>query len=589
MKSINTADLQCLVIEQLVLLNVNDIRGPLKLRLVNHFWNENITKSMIALSDEASLRPFTRPGRKCVKGLYERKTLEKIRKGEQWVWRVLLGNVVDGFLARLVATQGDVHDDDPKGEVMEMKMKAEREKIQKVICRLMTDLEIDWFKLDERAQSVGNQAPRDQEEDDKDCDTSKLIVAMASQSYEDFFQEMLSQVNNQGGLDINFETSAFGTALCAATTLEREDLVEALLEKGADPSKEPEHSCTAREEAAAQRNMDILRLLYDRKFPAVDEEFNNKARECMSEYQVANAAAYSRRYFSKVVKFLFKVHEKIEHEYVCEFMSDVELMHRACEHGDDELVEMFIEQGADVDELVIWQNSQRETLVVKAARLGHLGIVRTALMAFDEFDGYGGNAFKVAAEENHFDIVFYMLDGYEQRPPDCVDEYSPDTLCQYVNLDQAYDGAVLNRNTEAARTLWRDHDQYKDTRDKRFYYCPYSRAIEMGHGEMIELFVKEVGMDVDEYPRKKGRDGESVANTKTPLIEALSARKMESIETLLKLGARPVDFGDEDVRERIRIERMTPETERALEICAKWDDSLAEEKLAELKKVLGLE
>ncbi|CAG8980722.1 hypothetical protein HYALB_00013771 [Hymenoscyphus albidus] len=589
MKSINTADLQCLIIEQLVLFDVNDIRGPLKMRLVNHFWNRNLTKIMIALSNEASLRPFTRPGRKCVKGLYQRKTLDKIRKGEQWVWKVLLGNVVDGFLARLVAMQGDVQDDDPTGEDMEMKMKAEREKIQKAICRLMTDMGFDWFRIDEVARRVGNKAPKGKKKNNVDCEISKLIVAMLSQGYEDFVQEILGQVKTRGGLNINFETSAFGTPLGAAATLQRKDLAEALLEKGADPMKWSTTEWTAREEAAKKGNIDILRLFYDQKFPAVADAFDDEERDCHRDYDIAMAAAYDPRCFSDVVKFLFEVHEKIEHDGPCEFMSDVELMHRACEHGDDELVELFIEEGADVDELVIWENSQRETLVVKAARLGHLEIVKASLKEFDEFDNYGGNAFKVAAGKNHFDIVFYMLDEFEQRPPDCVEEYSPDTLCQYVNLEQAYHGAVLNRNTEAARTLWRDHDQYKGTRDKRFYYYPYSRAIEMGHGEMIELFLKGVGMDVDEYPRKKGSDGESVANTKTPLIEALRSRKMESIETLLKLGARPIDFGDEDVRERTRIGRMTPETERALEICAKWDNSLAEEKLAELKKELGWE
>lgn len=517
------------------------------------FFNEETIKAILAFSHPDDIQILVNPYEdRCIEVFRYRMTFGKIVSGKnQWEWKTLMRSVIDEM--GLKSNRG-----------AEEKADGEREKIVHVISRLLTDMKFDNWSFDTRADKLEEKRIEEKGEegvvDVMDIRMSCFIIAMASGEYEEIFQEFLKQ---EEGLDINFETTFFGTPLNTATRLGRVDLVEMLLEKEADPDVQSydymDFTISAREAAAQLGKLDIIRRFYDPKFPCGKKERGCQELRGCEELGIARAAALHGN--PKIVSFLLD-----RHDHICVLTADENLMHAACQEGDLEMVKRFIKGGAEIWECDGWDG---ERPIVTAAKAGHLKIVEHLLDLDAENENQGGNAFNEAAANNHFDIVFMMFErGFREEPVDWDDEDEEEDELQFIDLEEAYQGAAINGNVEAAETIWEKYDDHRP-REHDFCNMAFYSAVIRGHGKMIEWLVEKMGRDVDVYswPLEHGKE-------MVPLVEALQFGRPEAVESLLKLGAKVVDVEDPGIKRRIEFEWMTPKKRKAIKVLLDWKEKM---------------
>lgn len=432
---------------------------------------------------------------------------------------------------------------------------GDREKMIHLICRFMTDMKFDHWSLERRADDREEKTLETKEEsvvEEMDVKISCFIITMASKGYEDIFRTLEKEE-----LDLDYETTFFGTPLNAATRLKRLDLVEMLLAKGADPDVQSAEyhstSASAQEVAAELGCLDIIKLFYSPRFPAGQEE-----RACSWDQAVTQAAAAEGNL--DIVEFVLD-----RHQHVCEVSADEALLNAACQYGNLALVERLVD--ADVS---LWECAGDDYVrpIVAAAKNGHREVVEYLLDAEAENENEGGNAFEEAATNGHFDIVFMMLErGFREAPPDGEedeeeDEDGDEDELQFIDLETAYEGAGRHGNLAAAQKIWDKYDTHPP-RKKDWCSVAFHWAVYFGHPALIEWFIDKMGCDVDLYPFEWKTE-------LVPLVEAVKNGRPESVACLLGRGARLIDVEEEGMRGRIEFEKMTPGKAEAVRVLADW-------------------
>ena len=191
----------------------------------------------------------------------------------------------------------------------------------------------------------------------------------------------------------------------------------------------------------------------------------------------------------------------------------------ACKNGQEEIVELLLESGADA----MKTDKRGWTPLFTAAGKGHAGIVRRLVAAGADVDAESGNSTPLitAAIHGHTEVVAFLL---EEGKADVNKRVTGPTLASCAACSGVVD--VMRMILDAGAPLQQDPDaSHPDD-------IPLYHAILHGHLDMVRFLVEEQGVPLD------------AVGTRAPLHLAASSAAAEVVQFFVEEHGIDVDSQD---------------------------------------------
>ncbi|KAJ3967390.1 ankyrin repeat-containing domain protein, partial [Lentinula raphanica] len=263
----------------------------------------------------------------------------------------------------------------------------------------------------------------------KDCNILHIIAYLGlTESAGRLFSNILASHSNPQNHKTSHKGDALGSVIQAAAYGGHKDIVELLLDNGADIEAQGGFHGTAIEAAAAKGHKDIVELLllhnanvntqggyYGTAMQAAAAEGYKDVVELLLLHN-ADVNAQSGEYGTAIEAAAELGHKDIV-ELLLKHNADVNIqggyyesvMKAATAQGHIDILEILLLHGADVNDV---QSGEFGTAIEVAAEVGSKDIVEWLLMHNADVNiqgGYFGTAIEAAAEEGHKDIVELLL------------------------------------------------------------------------------------------------------------------------------------------------------------------------------------
>ncbi|XP_066542576.1 ankyrin repeat domain-containing protein 50 isoform X2 [Hoplias malabaricus] len=349
------------------------------------------------------------------------------------------------------------------------------------------------------------------------------------------------------------------TALRAAAWGGHEEVLLTLLGHGAKVDRMDHEGRTALIAAAYMGHKEAVEILLDAG--AEVDLADGDGRTALSVAALCVPSAAGGRGHGEVVSLLLERGANPEHKDR-DGMTPLLL---ASYEGNEELVELLLEAGADVDESA-GAHPSAVTPLLAAAAMGHVGTVNRLLFwgaAVDGIDGEGRTALCLAAAKGSVEVVRALLDrGLDENHKDdlgwtplhaaaceghkgvCAVLTEQGSMARVSELDMEGRTALILAAQEGHCSTVRLLLDRKSPIDRRGYdgHSALSAAALQGHTELVELLLRR-GADTDV------RDAEG-----RPLLYLLILEGRLNIATLLiEKGGVPLESRDTEGRTALHV------------------------------------
>ncbi|EED22542.1 Pfs, NACHT and Ankyrin domain protein, partial [Talaromyces stipitatus ATCC 10500] len=299
------------------------------------------------------------------------------------------------------------------------------------------------------------------------------------------------------GADVNAKGGGYGNALQAAAERGHLKIVQLLLEKGADVNAQGGGYGNALQDAAEGGHLDIVQLLLEK-----GADINAQGGYYGNALQAAAEGGHL-----EIVQLLLQKGADVN----AQGGRYGNALQAAANGGHLEIVQLLLEKGADVNA----QGGRYGNALQAATNGGHLETVQLLLekgVDVNAQGGYYGNALQAAAEGGHFEIVQLLL----QKGADVNAQGG-----EYGNVLQA---AANGRRLEIVQLLL---EKGADVNAQGGYYGnALQAATNGGHLNIVQLLL-EKGADVNAQGGEYGNALQAAAN----------GGRLETVQLLLQKGA----------------------------------------------------
>ncbi|KAG9230152.1 ankyrin repeat-containing domain protein [Amylocarpus encephaloides] len=319
---------------------------------------------------------------------------------------------------------------------------------------------------------------------------STLIIAMLSDPA--MYEEMLGSEH----VDLNLTTKLFRSPLYVATECRRLDLIEHLLDQGADPHNYLGNGLTMVDLVVSYGWADVFQTFLDPEYVF--------GLSCARVGKLAETEVIANNF--EIVEMILK-----KHDHECDVYGNPDLFAYACQDGRDAVVSNMLDHGADPN--------GRSSLVtvcplVEAAR-NHLRTVTLLLDRGASLKYEDRCALVTALRVQEFMIVNLLL------------------LDRGLTIDTLDLFATINSNNVpfAQSLLLRDHKiDWSPTEDLRLDHSIVG-VVQNSRKEMMHWLVVECGLNVNN------------ALIGPPLFfHAIRSASAAMVKCLLAIGATPIDY-----------------------------------------------